>query len=345
MNLRIPKILILLLAFSLFSMFSQENFDIPLINAESMHGVNIIAFIADGVDIEELNSIKNYLETYGCTVTIAGTGSTVAGITVDILISNVNVTYYDCIFIPGGGSPANLVKNEQVLELIRTAYTEEILLAAICHGPLVFAEAGVINGTEVTGHQEIRDVLESAGGYFVYNKVVIDGRIITANWPYFEQISVAIASVLGYYETNVPMVTNCSYEIVNVNGIASYRLMAVIIDESGIQMITAYFYEASASRERLNSYFIAYGALEDEDKDGIFLGTFALEEGYYCVDIEVEDIFGNTITESNAVFLQKITETLDSTGTTITTSISVALPGLAIICIPLSILVLCRRKL
>ncbi len=291
--------------------------DISSIQVESMDGVEIAAFIAPGVDTDELNFIQSYLETYGCHFTIAGTASTVAGISVDILIDDINITSYDCILIPGGDSPMNLIQDAGVIELVKTAYIEGLLLAAICHGPLVLAEAEVINGTEVTGHQEIRSALEAAGGNYVFDDVVVDGYIITANWPYFEELSIAIATTLGYYERNPPTITNCTYEVVsNLNdfNITTYRLIAIAEDDSRTQMITAYFYEASENQERLYNYFIAFGELKDKNNNGTFSGTFSLDQGFYLIDLEAKDIYGNTFILSDANFLPRITEQIDDSG-------------------------------
>ena len=304
----------LLFVIIMLQLTSLGIYNIPSVQAKSMEGVEIVAFIAPGVDTDELNFIQNYLEAYGCNLTIAGTDTTIAGISVDILIHDVNVTYYDVILIPGGDSPMNLIQDDGVLELVWKAYTEGVLLAAICHGPLVLAEAGVINGTEVTGHHEIRSALEVAGGQYVFDNVVVDGSIITANWPYFEELSVAIASALGYYERNPPTITNCTYEIVsNLNefNVTTYRLIATAEDDSRTQMITAYFYEASESEERLYNYFIAFGELKAVNNNGTFIGTFTLDQGYYCVDLEAEDIYGNIFTITDANFLPRITEQIN----------------------------------
>ncbi|UCG02116.1 MAG: DJ-1/PfpI family protein [Candidatus Heimdallarchaeota archaeon] len=345
------RILIALCLFSSFNIISQGYFQISFTWTETMEGVEVIAFIADDFDRGELNFIQNYLESYGCNVTIAGINRTVSGVSTDILISNVNITRYDCILIPGGGSPANLVEHEEVLEIIRTAYSEGILLAAICHGPLVLAEAGVIDGKNVTGYQGIRADLESAGGNYVSESVVIDGSIITANAPFFQEISLAIATVLGYYETDPPTIKNCSYEVLSVNEVITYNVTVETTDETGIYMITAFIYEVSENKERLYPYFTTFGILDDENEDGIYKRSFILDKGYYCVDIATVDVFGNEETYSNALYITRLIGSLTTsennssvTKTTETRETSTIFPELIIIWISLISLVFHTRK-
>lgn len=328
--------------------FSLGNIRFSLVDAESMKGVEIVTFIAENFDQEELNTIQSYLEMYGANVTIAGIERNVSGVTANILISNMNISKYNCILIPGGGSPANLVEHEEVLELIRTANSKGILLAGICHGPLVFAEAGVVNGTDVTGHDDIRAELESAGGNYVVDSVVIDGFIITANWPFFRELSLAIADVLGYYETDAPIIENCDWEIIQRNNEEIlYSLTVKVTDETGIFLVTADVYEVSEGNTRF-SYPTTSVVLADKNEDGIFNGSFPLEEGYYSVDIETEDVFNNVRIFSNVTYITEISESLAtteiSTSVTETTQTSTAFPELIIVWISLSVPVIHFRK-
>ncbi|MHA2369634.1 MAG: hypothetical protein ACXADX_12515, partial [Candidatus Hodarchaeales archaeon] len=69
--------------------------------AKPLQDANIVTFIADGYDSQEKNTIEGYLSDWGATVTVAGLDLPEA----DIDIVDVDVSEYDCIFIPGGGSP------------------------------------------------------------------------------------------------------------------------------------------------------------------------------------------------------------------------------------------------
>lgn len=57
------------------------------------------------------------------------------------------------------------------------------MVAAICHGPWLLAEAGVTAGLRMTSYQSIRTDMENAGGDWVDEEVVTDQGIITSRAP------------------------------------------------------------------------------------------------------------------------------------------------------------------
>ena len=56
-------------------------------------------------------------------------------------------------------------------------------MAAICHGPLILAAAGLLQNREVTGYRSTRDELISAGGHYRDHKVVVHGQLVTSRQP------------------------------------------------------------------------------------------------------------------------------------------------------------------
>jgi len=58
-----------------------------------------------------------------------------------------------------------------------------MVVAAICHGPWMLAEAGIIRGKQVTGFFSISTDLKNAGAEYVDREVVVDGNIITSRGP------------------------------------------------------------------------------------------------------------------------------------------------------------------
>jgi len=77
-----------------------------------------------------------------------------------------------------------------------------LIIAAICHGPLVLAKADVISGVEVTGYDDILNDLKDAGGVLVNKVAVRDRNIITgtdpsALWKFNRLLIEAIAEKVG----------------------------------------------------------------------------------------------------------------------------------------------------
>ncbi|MFC1724057.1 DJ-1/PfpI family protein [candidate division KSB1 bacterium] len=179
-----------------------------------LSGIKVLIIVGRDFDYNECMYISNYLEYYGAEVKIASCLETIQGhdidipplspiiytnysITVDILLDDVNLDDYDCLFFPGGSGPANMLNDyPQITDLVVSAYNKNILIAAICHGPLVLAEAGILNGIQATGYEDTQDTIVNNGGIYVTEKIVVSGRVITGNWPYFNTMATTIAEHL-----------------------------------------------------------------------------------------------------------------------------------------------------
>jgi len=174
----------------------------------------VLVIVGNDFDYLEYCMIPNYLQYYGAEITSASNqinrqahywNVTDAGAykkidtsaTVDIVLDSIDISLYDCIFLPGGNGPKNLLTEyPQTTDLIFEANNQGMLLSAICHGPLLLAESNVIDDKQVTGFPDIVNLLEEHGGVYVQSKVVVDGNIITGNWPYFNSVGTAIAENL-----------------------------------------------------------------------------------------------------------------------------------------------------
>ena len=56
-------------------------------------------------------------------------------------------------------------------------------VAAICHGPWVLVEAGVVKGREVTSWPSLQTDIRNAGGNWVDKEVVVDQGLVTSRKP------------------------------------------------------------------------------------------------------------------------------------------------------------------
>lgn len=178
---------------------------------------NIIVLLGDDFDYHETVVIKKYWEDWGAKVDIAGFASELTGhvwkvtsqgwdrsenrqIKTDLLLSQVNLSKYQALFMPGGNSPKNLLAKDSVsvTRLIKQANKNRLLLAAICHGPHLLAAADVIKDHQVTGHREIVSKLSQVGGRVVNAVCLVDGNIITGNVPYFGTMARKVVERLLY---------------------------------------------------------------------------------------------------------------------------------------------------
>lgn len=72
-------------------------------------------------------------------------------------------------------------------------------MSAICHGPLALAASTAIKGKRLTvqGTTE-RETLERAGAVVVSEAAVVDGGLVTGQWPHLEEFAVTLAERVQY---------------------------------------------------------------------------------------------------------------------------------------------------
>jgi DJ-1 family protein len=90
--------------------------------------------------------------------------------------------HFDVLIIPGGAPGTKVLRSvETVLEKIRIHHARERLVAAICAGPLVLQEAGILAGRRITSHPAVAEQIVQAE--WVDEAVVVDDHIITSQGP------------------------------------------------------------------------------------------------------------------------------------------------------------------
>ncbi len=153
----------------------------------------VIVLLADGVEEVEALTQVDYLRRAGVEVVMvsANDGLSVTGshnirFKAEEFIEDINVEEYDGLIVPGGlEGVENLIANETVLEAIRKMNKGGKLIAAICAGPLVLYEAGVLEGKVYTCYPGIEKKIFKAK--FIKESSITDGNIITAPGPAYSQ--------------------------------------------------------------------------------------------------------------------------------------------------------------
>ena len=101
-----------------------------------------------------------------------------------VKLSEVRVEDYDVFQIPGAFCPWNMVVADEPVQLLKRAYQNGKIIAAICHGPIPVAAADLVKGKKTTGWLACKDALEIMGGVYNWDwSAVVDGRIVTGRVP------------------------------------------------------------------------------------------------------------------------------------------------------------------
>ena len=103
---------------------------------------------------------------------------------VDLTVDEVSADDYDALLLPGGQmNPDILRMNERVVQLVKDFDCAGKPIAAICHGPWLLVEAGIVGGRTVTSWPSVRTDLKNAGAKVVDQEVATDGNLITSRNP------------------------------------------------------------------------------------------------------------------------------------------------------------------
>ena len=86
----------------------------------------------------------------------------------------------DVVLVPGGAGTRPLLADERVLDWTRSAHETSKWTTSVCTGSLILGAAGVLDGLRATSHWIWRDYLRAFGAEPVEERVVEDGKVITA---------------------------------------------------------------------------------------------------------------------------------------------------------------------
>jgi transcriptional regulator GlxA family with amidase domain len=90
------------------------------------------------------------------------------------------VTSPDVVVVPGGFGNRALLEHEPLHDWIRTVHEGTEWTTSVCTGSLLLAAAGLLDGVRATTHWLARDLLAELGANVVTDRVVQEGKIVTA---------------------------------------------------------------------------------------------------------------------------------------------------------------------
>jgi serine/threonine protein kinase/putative intracellular protease/amidase len=154
--------------------------------------------------------VRDVLEKGGAKVTVASTarpakpdpGGGGNDVIPDILLGEARAADYDAVYFAGGQGCKELMENTEAARsarrLIEAMLAADKVVAALCIGPAILADAGALKGKKAVGLNMVHHFLRDKGAEVVNQPVVVDGRVITGrHWNEAEPFARQLLRSLG----------------------------------------------------------------------------------------------------------------------------------------------------
>ena len=162
--------------------------------SDELKGKRVAILATDGVEQVELLEPRKALQEAGAIAEVVspkdgqikGWNHTEWGeqIPVDVNLKSANPSGYDALLLPGGViNPDHLRTEPAAVQFVKSFFESGKPVAAICHGPWMLVEAGVVRGRKLTSWPSLRTDISNAGGEWTDEQVVTDHGLVTSRKP------------------------------------------------------------------------------------------------------------------------------------------------------------------
>lgn len=162
--------------------------------ARDVKGKKVAILTENGFEEVELTSPMNALEKAGVEVHIISPQKDKVKawdhdhwsieVPVDKVLSETKPEDYDMLVLPGGVmNPDKLRLNKEAVAFAQHFLEQGKPLAAICHGPQLLIETGMLNERNMTSYPSLKTDLENAGVIWEDKEVVTDNGLVTSRTP------------------------------------------------------------------------------------------------------------------------------------------------------------------
>jgi protease I len=162
--------------------------------AGKLEGKKVAILVTDGFEQVEMTKPREALDNAGAETKIVSIKSgKIQGMNhadkgdkfdVDLTLDEARPEEFDALMIPGGlMNPDAMRVNEDALEFTRHFFSEGKPVAAICHGPWVLIDAGVVRGRTLTSWPNIKTDVRNAGAKWIDEEVFVDNGLVTSRKP------------------------------------------------------------------------------------------------------------------------------------------------------------------
>ncbi len=162
--------------------------------AGKLNGKKVAILVTDGFEQVEMTQPRQALEDAGArTILVSPKEDKVKGwqhdhwgdeFPVDESLEQARASDFDALLLPGGVmNPDHLRTNPKAVSFVRAFFDEQKPVAAICHGPWMLVETGVVKGRTITSWPSLQTDIRNAGGNWVDREVVNDNGLVTSRKP------------------------------------------------------------------------------------------------------------------------------------------------------------------
>jgi protease I len=163
-------------------------------NVTNLTGKRIAILATNGFEQSELLEPQRALQTAGAETRVVSLekgeikGWTAnnwgQAVPVDLTIDEAQPDDFDGLLLPGGVmNPDRLRLSSKAVQFARAFFDAHKPIAAICHGPWLLVEAGIVKGRTLTSWRSLKTDIVNAGGKWVDQEVVNDAGLITSRMP------------------------------------------------------------------------------------------------------------------------------------------------------------------
>ncbi|HVF96892.1 MAG TPA: type 1 glutamine amidotransferase domain-containing protein [Flavisolibacter sp.] len=162
--------------------------------AREVKGKKVAILTEDGFEEVELTSPMEALKQAGVEVHVVSPQAEKVKawnhdhwsieVPVDKRLSEVKPEDYDMLLLPGGVmNPDTLRMNKDAVAFAQHFLEQGKPLAAICHGPQLLIETGMLNERNMTSYPSLKTDLINAGVIWEDKEVVTDNGLVTSRSP------------------------------------------------------------------------------------------------------------------------------------------------------------------
>ena len=160
----------------------------------TLTGKKVAILTENGFEEVELTSPKKALEDAGAEVEIVSPQKEKVKawahdhwsieLPVDVNVEEADPNDYDALMIPGGVlNPDKMRLNDKCVEFAQQFLQDGKPVAAICHGPQLLIETGMLEGRNITSYPSVKTDMINAGAIWTDREVIVDNGLVTSRSP------------------------------------------------------------------------------------------------------------------------------------------------------------------